>query len=57
MSYGKLELKGFGLVYDGESRVLVRRSNCQVAFDEAKITMCSTNRRSRRLAIHERLAT
>uniref|UniRef100_A0AAV1UKR3 Uncharacterized protein n=1 Tax=Peronospora matthiolae TaxID=2874970 RepID=A0AAV1UKR3_9STRA len=33
MSYGKLEFKGFGLVYDGESRVLARRSNGQVAFD------------------------
>ena len=33
MSYGKLEFKGFGLVYNGESRVLVRRSNGQVAFD------------------------
>ena len=35
MFYGKLELKGFGLVYDGESRVLPRRSNGQVAFDVA----------------------
>ncbi|CAI5732623.1 unnamed protein product [Peronospora farinosa] len=33
VSYGKLELKGFGLVYDGATRALVKRSNREVAFD------------------------
>ena len=33
MSYRKLEIKGYGLAYDGESRVLVRRSNDKVAFE------------------------
>ena len=33
ISYGKLELKGFGLVYDGASRALAKRSNGEVAFD------------------------
>uniref|UniRef100_A0AAV1VHI2 Integrase catalytic domain-containing protein n=1 Tax=Peronospora matthiolae TaxID=2874970 RepID=A0AAV1VHI2_9STRA len=33
MSYGKLERKGFGLVYDGTKRALARRSNGEVVFD------------------------
>ena len=33
MSYGKLERKGFGLVYDGMKRALARRSNGEVVFD------------------------
>lgn len=33
MSYGKLERKGFGLVYDGTTRSLARRRNGEVAFD------------------------
>uniref|UniRef100_A0AAV1U680 Polyprotein n=1 Tax=Peronospora matthiolae TaxID=2874970 RepID=A0AAV1U680_9STRA len=33
MSYGKLERKGFGLVYDGTKRTLARRSNGEVVFD------------------------
>ena len=33
ISYGKLELKCFGLVYDGASRALAKRSNGEVAFD------------------------
>uniref|UniRef100_A0AAV1TEW2 Integrase catalytic domain-containing protein n=1 Tax=Peronospora matthiolae TaxID=2874970 RepID=A0AAV1TEW2_9STRA len=32
VSYGKLELKGFGLVYDGATRSLANRSNGEVAF-------------------------
>lgn len=33
VSYGKLELKGPGLVYDGTTRALDNRSNGEVAFD------------------------
>uniref|UniRef100_A0AAV1U906 GAG-pre-integrase domain-containing protein n=1 Tax=Peronospora matthiolae TaxID=2874970 RepID=A0AAV1U906_9STRA len=33
VSYGKLELKGFKLVYDGATRSLANRSNGEVAFD------------------------
>ena len=35
MYYVKLEFKGFGLVYYGESRALARRSNGQVTFNVA----------------------
>ena len=33
ISYGKLECKGFGLEYTGNSRILTRRSNGMVIFD------------------------
>ena len=33
MWYGELESKGLGLLYHGDTRVLVRRSNGEVAFD------------------------
>ena len=33
MSYGKLERKGFGFVYDGTTRALARRSNGEVVFN------------------------
>uniref|UniRef100_A0AAV1T508 Uncharacterized protein n=1 Tax=Peronospora matthiolae TaxID=2874970 RepID=A0AAV1T508_9STRA len=33
VSYGKLESKGYGLVYDGDKRALARRSDGLVAFD------------------------
>ena len=33
VSYGKLERKGFTLVYDGEKRALARRSDGVIAFD------------------------
>lgn len=33
MSYGKLEIKGFGLVYDGTTHTLARRSNGEFVFD------------------------
>ena len=33
MSYGKLDRKGFGLVYDGTTRDLARRRDGEVAFD------------------------
>ena len=33
MSYGKLEIKGFGLVYDGTTHTLARRSTGEVVFD------------------------
>uniref|UniRef100_A0AAV1TRZ9 Retrovirus-related Pol polyprotein from transposon TNT 1-94-like beta-barrel domain-containing protein n=1 Tax=Peronospora matthiolae TaxID=2874970 RepID=A0AAV1TRZ9_9STRA len=35
VSYGKLESKGYGLVYDGDKRALARRSDGLVAFDVA----------------------
>ena len=35
MSYGKLELKCFGFIYDGEARVLAKRINGEVALDLA----------------------
>ena len=31
--YGKLERKGFGLVYEGANRALARRCNGEVVFD------------------------
>ena len=33
VSYGKLEIKGFALFYDGEKRALARRSDAVIAFD------------------------
>uniref|UniRef100_A0AAV1UHD3 Retrovirus-related Pol polyprotein from transposon TNT 1-94-like beta-barrel domain-containing protein n=1 Tax=Peronospora matthiolae TaxID=2874970 RepID=A0AAV1UHD3_9STRA len=33
MSYGKLDRKGFGLVYDGTTRGLAKRRDGEVAFD------------------------
>lgn len=35
VSYGKLESKGFALVYDGNKRALARRSDGTVVFDVA----------------------
>ena len=35
VSYGKLQSRGFALVYDGDKRSLARRSDGAIAFDVA----------------------